>query len=126
MWSQAWIEWIVSLFPRVEGSITQGHKLRVRGGKFKRDVRGRFFTQRVVNAWNALPEEVVEADSITTFKRHLDRYTNRQGREGYGPCRGKKILNLRGICVGTDLVGQRACSCALLFFVLCSFFQFSD
>ena len=82
-----------SLFPRVERSIAQGHRLKVRGGKFKRDVRGRFFTQRVVNAWNTLPEEVVEADSVTTFKKHLDRYVNRQKIEGHGPHRGKKILD---------------------------------
>ena len=47
----------------------------------------------MVNARNALPEEVVEADSITTFKRHLDRYMNRQEIEGYGPRRDKKILD---------------------------------
>ena len=40
-----------------------------------------------------MPEEVVEADSITTFKRHLDRYTNRQRIEGFGPRIGKKILD---------------------------------
>ena len=61
----------------------------MRGGKFKRDVRGKFFTQRMMNAWNALPEEVEEADSITMFKRHLDRYMNRQGIERYG----KNILD---------------------------------
>ena len=65
-----------SLSSRVEGSITQEHRLKVRGGKFKRDVRGKFFTQRMVNAWNTLPEEAVEADSIATFKRRLDRYMN--------------------------------------------------
>ena len=79
-----------SLFP---GSITQGHRLKMRGRKFKRDARGKFFTQRMVNAWNALPEEVVEADSMTMFKRHLDRYMNRQGIGGYGARRGKKILD---------------------------------
>jgi len=86
-----------SLFPRVEGSITQGHRLKVRGRKFKRDGRSRFFTQRVVNVWNVLPDKVVEADSRTMFKRHLDRYMNRLGIEGYGPHRGKKILE-RHLC----------------------------
>ena len=38
------------LFPRVEESITRGHRFKVRGTKFKADVRGKFFTQRVVGA----------------------------------------------------------------------------
>jgi len=44
------------LFPRVEESSTRRHKFKVCGEKFRGDVRGRFFTQRVVNVWNALPE----------------------------------------------------------------------
>ena len=46
------------------------------------------FTQRVVGAWNSLPGEVVEADTIVTFKGHLDKYMNRMGIEGYGPREG--------------------------------------
>ena len=38
-----------------------------------------FFTQRVVGAWNSLPLEVVEADTVVTFKGHLDKYMNRMG-----------------------------------------------
>ena len=52
------------LFLRVEESITRGHRFKVRGGRFKGDVRGKFFTQRVVGAWNSLPGEVVETDTI--------------------------------------------------------------
>ena len=33
------------LFPRVEESITRGLRFKVRGARFKEDVRGRFFTQ---------------------------------------------------------------------------------
>ena len=33
------------LFPRVEESITRGHRFKMRGARFKGDVRGRFFTQ---------------------------------------------------------------------------------
>ena len=36
------------LFPRVEESITKGHRFKVRGASFKGDVRGRCFTQRDV------------------------------------------------------------------------------
>ena len=57
--------------------------------EFKGDVRGRFFTQRVVGAWNSLPGEVVEADTVVSFKGHLDKYMNRLGIEGYGPRKGR-------------------------------------
>eukprot|EP00061_Rhincodon_typus_P017961 g46916.t1 len=77
---------MVDWYKRVEGAITQGHRFKVQGGKFKRDVRGKFFTQRVVGAWNALPEEVVEADTIAAYKKHLDGYMNRKGIERYGSC----------------------------------------
>jgi len=66
--------------------ITSGHRFKVRGGRFKHDVRGTFFTQRVVSAWKSLPEVV---DMIVTFKGHLDKYTNRMGIEGYGPRKGR-------------------------------------
>ena len=81
-----------NLFPRVDMSIARGHRFKVKGGKFKGGVRSEFLTQRVISAWNALPEELVEADTIAMFKRHLDRYVNRQGIEGYGPCRCKRFL----------------------------------
>ena len=79
------------LFPRVEESITRGHRFKVRGVRFKGDVRGRFFTQRVVGAWNSLPGKVVEADTIVTFKMCLDKYMNSIGIEGYGPRKGRRF-----------------------------------
>jgi len=39
---------------------------------------GRLFMQRVEDAWNTLPEKMVEAGTLGTFKRHLERYTNRE------------------------------------------------
>jgi len=33
-----------------------------------------YFTQRVVNVWNALPEEVVEAGTIGAFEGLLDKH----------------------------------------------------
>ena len=47
-------------------------------------MRGKFFTQRVVNVWNTLPGEMVGAGTIAAFKGHLDKDMNRMGMEGYG------------------------------------------
>ena len=37
-------------FPRAEMTITRRHKFKIRGAGFSGDVRGIFFTQRVVGA----------------------------------------------------------------------------
>ena len=78
------------LFPRVEESITRRHSFKVRGARFKGDVRGKFFfTRRVLGAWNSLPGEVMDVDTVVTFKGRLDKYMNRMGRERYGPQKGR-------------------------------------
>lgn len=54
-----------NLFPRIQDSNTKG--LKVRGEKFKRNLRGNVF----VYIWNEMPEEAIVVETIMTFKKHL-------------------------------------------------------
>jgi len=56
---------------------TRGNRLNSRKLLVKRchyDLRKYFFSNRIINIWNSVPDSVVMADTVNQFKNRLDKY----------------------------------------------------
>ena len=62
------------LFTPIENSKTRGHSSRVRKGKAVITQRRSSFSQRVINDWNSLPADVIDAPTLNAFKNRLDEH----------------------------------------------------
>lgn len=61
-----------TLLPLRDGRELRGHAKMLKKSHVRLDVRKAFFTNRVVNPWNSLPKDVVDAPSLRVFKERLD------------------------------------------------------
>ena len=58
-----------------EGSSkTRGHSQKLKKIRIKTELRQNFFSVRVTDVWNSLPESIVNAKSLNCFKNKLDTY----------------------------------------------------
>jgi len=60
------------LFTRVWSDRIRGNSCKLKKGRFRLDIRKKFFTMRVVKHWPRLPREAVAARSLAGFKARLD------------------------------------------------------
>ena len=55
--------------------VSRGHSLKLRvPDHWRTQTRANFFSIRVIKPWNLLPQQVVEAPNVSTFKSRYDRY----------------------------------------------------
>jgi len=63
---------------RSVGNRTRGNSLKLCTKRFHYDLRKNTFTVRVINIWNSLPDSVVLAKTLNTFKNKLDNFWQNQ------------------------------------------------
>ena len=63
------------------GAETRGHSMKLMKRECNGQIRGNVFGFRVVNAWNSLPQEVIDAATVNCFKGRYDRF-NAKARYG--------------------------------------------
>jgi hypothetical protein len=61
------------------GHNLRGHSMKIVMKRCRTDTRKFFFSQRVVQHWNGLPQQVVDATSVNSFKNRLDKHDQDMG-----------------------------------------------
>ena len=56
----------------------RGNNYKLHDQSFHCDLRKQFFSARVVNIWNSLPNSVGDACTVNAFKAHLDQFLQHQ------------------------------------------------
>ena len=62
-----------SLF-ELNNSVTRENSLKLNKPRSRLNIRQNNFSQRVINAWNRLPEQVIAATTVNGFKNAIDRH----------------------------------------------------
>ena len=57
---------------------TRGNSYRLFKQHVHYDLRRHFFTHRIIEVWNSLPDDVICADSVNAFKNRIDKFWKNQ------------------------------------------------
>ena len=61
---------------------TRGHMFKLKKLRYRTQKRTMFFTARIVNRWNELPDWVVQAKTVSSFKNRYDEFISKNSRGG--------------------------------------------
>lgn len=67
-------------FKRTTSDRTRGHSLKVTKPRVRLLTRQRFFSNRTVNAWNSLPNFLIDSDNVNQFKKMFDKMQTNSSR----------------------------------------------
>ena len=70
---------LIGIFSSNLKKAVEGHKAALVKEQCRLDTRKYSFSQRVINEWNKLPNECVNASSMNIFKNKINRYLIRAG-----------------------------------------------
>ena len=68
------------LLTRSQYTNTRGHRYKLYKPNARTNLRINVFGNRVIDKWNGLPEAVVEAPSLNSFKARLNRHWTRDNK----------------------------------------------
>ena len=68
------------LFFKTAGRIGRGHKYKLEKSRSRLDIRKYCFSNRIVDAWNGLPDQVVSCENLNKFKNELDEHFKEIGK----------------------------------------------
>jgi len=52
----------------------RGHEIKLYKSRFNTTIRGNSFSQRIIDNWNNLSNDVIDSNSVMQFKSHLDMF----------------------------------------------------
>ena len=62
---------------------TRGHSLKLKKKRFNTELRQHLFTDRTINLWNSLDEQIVSSTSLNCFKNELEKLRKQQKLMGH-------------------------------------------
>jgi len=65
------------LFQKATTTELRGHSLKLYKKSSRLELRKHFFSQRIVDHWNKLPDDVVSPATISSFNKRLDIWMDR-------------------------------------------------